>query len=116
MKANVFLTLISILLSTLFGYLVYNVASVDENDVICGIASGVCFAATLVPVIGLQYASGRLGVNIRVFSSIFCIVFIISHFCFAIFGVIMPYYLIVNGVLLLIYLAIFYKFQGIRNL
>ena len=102
------------MLSTLFGYLAYNVVSIDENNVICGIASGVCFAATLVPVIGLQYESGRLGVNIRVFSSIFFVIFVISHFCFAGFGVVMPSYLIVNGILLLIYLAIFCKFQGLK--
>ena len=116
MKANIFLTFISIVLATLVGYLAYNVASGDENDMICGISSGICFATTLIPTIGIQYESGRLGTNIRVFSALFFIVFAISHFCFAGFGVKMPYYIIVNGIILMIYLAIFYKILGTHNI
>lgn len=116
MKANIFLTLISIVLATLVGYLAYNVASGDENDMICGISSGICFATTLIPTIGIQYKSGRLGTNIRVFSALFFIVFAISHFCFAGYGVKMPYYIIVNGIMLMIYLAIFYKMQGVKGI
>lgn len=115
MKANIFLILISIVLATLVGYLAYNVASGDENDMICGISSGICFATTLIPTIGIQYESGRLGTNIRMFSALFFIVFAISHFSYAGFGVKMPYYIIVNGIMLMIYLAIFYKIQRVKN-
>ena len=104
------------MLAALVGYLAYNVASGDENNMVCGIGSGICFAATLIPAMGLQFESGRLGINIRVFSSIFFIVFAISHFCFAGFGVKMPYYVIVNGIMLMIYLAIFYKMQGCKDI
>ena len=116
MKANLFLTFISIMLAALLGYLAFNVANGEDNDVICGIGSCICFAATLIPTIGLQYDSGRLSVNIRVFSSIFFIVFLISNFCFAGFGVIMPYYIISNGIILVIYLAIIYKMSNIRTI
>ena len=115
MKANLFLTLISIVLATLVGYLAYNVASGKENDMVCGIGSGICFAATLIPIMGLQYESGRLGTNIRVFSALFFIVFAISHFYFAILGVIMPYYIIVNSIILLIYLSVLYKLGGLTE-
>lgn len=116
MKANLFLTFISIMLATLVGYLAYNVASGDEHDIVCGMSSSLCFAATIIPTIGLQYESGKLGANIRLFSFLFFIVFAASHFCFAGFGVKMPYYIIVNGIILLIYLAIFYKMQGIKDI
>ena len=115
MKANIFLTLISIMLAMLLGYLAYNVASGDENDIVCGIGSSICFAATLIPTMGIQYESGRLGTNIRVFSALFFIVFAISHFSYAGFGVKMPYYIIVNGIMLMIYLAIFYKMQNVKD-
>lgn len=104
------------MLAALVGYLAYNVASGDENDMVCGIGSGICFAATLIPTMGLQYKSDRLGINIRVLSSIFFIIFAISHFCFAGFGVKMPYYIIVNGIILMIYLAILYKMQGVEDI
>lgn len=116
MKVNIFLTLISVMLAALVGYLAYIVASGDGNDAICGIGSGICFVATLIPTIGLQYKSGNLGVNIRLLSAIFFIIFVISNFCFAGFGVKMPYYIIVNGILLMIYLVVFYKLQGIKNI
>ena len=116
MKANPFLTFISVMLAALLGYLAFNVANGEENDVICGIGSCICFAATLIPTMGLQYEAGKVSVNIRVFWSIFCVLFVISHFCYAGFGVKMPYYIIVNGIMLMIYLAIFYKIQGIKDI
>lgn len=116
MKVNSILTLISFMLATLVGYLVFNVASGDENDLVCGIGSGICFAATLIPTMGLQYESGRLGVNTRLISCVFFVLFAISHFYFAGTGVKMPYYIIVNGVMLLIYLAIFYKIQRVKEI
>lgn len=103
------------MLTMLLGYLAYNIASGDENDMVCGIGSVICFAATLIPTMGIQYESGRLGTNIRMFSALFFIVFAISHFCFAGFGVKMPHYIIVNGIMLMIYLAIFYKMQSVKD-
>lgn len=100
----------------LVGYLAFNVSYGDENDVICGIGSSICFATTLIPTIGIQYGSRRQGVNIRMFSFIFFALFAISNFCFAGFGVKMPFYIIVNGIMLLIYLAIFYKMQGVKDI
>ncbi len=116
MKANVFLTIIGAVVGCLIGYLAYYVAEGDQNDMVCGIGSAICFIATLCPLIGWQFESGKLGTNIRMMTLIFFVVFLISNFCFAGFGVNMPLYVIVNGVLLLIYLAIFYKMQGINNI
>ena len=54
MKANLFLSFISVMLAALLGYLAFNVANGEENDVICGIGSCICFAVTLIPTMGLQ--------------------------------------------------------------
>ena len=116
MKVNVFLSFIGVALASLFGYLAFNVAEGQENDIICGVGSTVCFIATLIPTLGLNYESGKLGTNIRVLSAIFFFVFLISNLCFAGFGVIMPYYIISNGIILVIYLAIIYKMSNIRTI
>lgn len=116
MKTNIFLTVLSIMIAALVGYLAFNIANGDENGAICGICSGICFAATLIPLMGLQYETGRLGVNIRVLSLVFFVIFLISHFCFAALGVKMPYYIILNGIILIIYLFIFYKMQGVKDI
>jgi hypothetical protein len=109
MKVNVFLTLICVLLALLLGYWAFNIAKGQENDKICGICSVVCFAGTLIPMIGLKHESSRIDANIRVLSLVFFILFAISHFCFANFGVRMPYYVIVNSIALLVYIAIAYS-------
>lgn len=116
MKVNVFLTFIAIALASLVGYWAYDVAEGQENDIMCGISSFVCFLATLIPTIGLKYESARIGINIRVLSAIFFIIFFISHFSFAAFGVKMPYYIIVNGIMLTVFIAIIYKMANIKTI
>ncbi len=112
MRPNLFLTTITLLLTALISYLAYSVAKGQENDVICGIGSVICLFATLSPLIGLKYDSARIGMNIRIQSSLFLLVFIMSHACFIYWGIRMPYYIIINGILLVIFLAIFYKLIG----
>ena len=112
MKANVFLTMISVILALLIGYLAYTFAEDKANDSLCGVRTSLCLIATLVPTIGLQYESGRMGTNIRVYSALFFIIFLISNFCFASFVINVPYYIITNGIMLVIFLAIFYKMQN----
>lgn len=116
MKINFFLTFISIALTGILGYWIYEIAKGQENDLICGICSSICLLTTIIPAMGLMYDSGRIGANIRVLSFLFLIIFLISHFCFAIWGVIMPTYLIINGILLILYLAVFYKIANIKNI
>lgn len=115
MKINIFLTIISLLLASLLGYLAFNMAENDENAILGGLVSGLCFVSTLIPIIGLQYDTTRLGVNIRIMSGLFVIAFLISHYSYAGWGINMPYYLIVNGVFFLIYLVIFYKMGNINK-
>ena len=116
MKLNIFLTFISIAIASLIGYPVFNVAEGQENDILCGIGSGICFVVMLIPMLGLKYQSSRLGTNIRILSTLFFIAFLISNFCFARYGINMPYYIITDGLLLVIYVAIFYKMQGIKDI
>ncbi len=116
MKANIFLTLISLVLAGLIGYWVFSNAEGKEQDMLCGICSTVCFLATLIPAIGLRYESDRIGTNIRVLSGLFFIAFLISHFYFANYDIKMPLYVILNGILLVVYLGIFYKIQDLKDI
>ena len=116
MKVNAFLTLISILLTGLLGYWIYDVARGKEHDILCGICSSVCILSTIIPIIGLQYETGRMSINIRAFSGLFFTFFLISHFCYAAFGIKMPSYMILNGIILAIYLTILYKILSIKDI
>lgn len=112
MKPNVFLTIITILLTCLLSYFAFSVAEGQENDTICGIGSSICIFATLFPMIGLKYDSARIGTNIRILSSLFLFAFIVSHTYFIYWGIRMPYYIIANGILIVIFFAILYKLAG----
>ena len=116
MRANIFLTIISLLLAGLIGYWVFCNAKGQEQDTLCGICSTICFLATLIPAIGIRYESERIGTNIRVLSGMFFVAFLVSHFYFANYGIQMPLYVILNGILLVIYLGIFYKIQGLKDI
>ena len=116
MKVNVFLTVISVLLALLLAYWTYNIAQGQENDKVCGVCSVVCFMGTLVPMFAIKHESGRISTNIRVLSLVFFLLFVVSHFCFANFGVRMPYYVIVNSIAFLIFLVLFYWIGNNKHL
>lgn len=116
MRINTVLTIIAIAMAVLIGYLAFSIAEGEKNDIVCGIASTTCFTAVLVPIVGLQYDSNKLGINIKIMSSLFLFVFLISHFCFAAIYIKMPYYIIINGILLLIYIVILYRMNQIKKL
>lgn len=115
-KVNAVLVAISVVLSCLTGYLAFSIGEGKENDVLCGVFSTVCFMAATVPMVGLQYGQTRLGVNVRVMSSLFFVLFLVSHFCFAAIGIKMPYYVILNGILLLVYCGVLYKMLQINKI
>ncbi len=103
------------MLALFIGYLSYNIAEGDAYDWLCGLGTFICMLVTLIPAISLHYETGRLGINVRVLSGLFFVLFLISNFCFAGFGVKLPYYIITNGILLTIFLVIFYKIKKITT-
>lgn len=115
-RVNLFLTILAILLSLLLGYWTYYVAKECDYDIECLIISTLCYMATLIPTMGFQYGSTRLGVNIRILCVVLFVLFLAINFSYAIAGISMPSYIIVNGVVLIIYLAVFYKMQNIKSI
>lgn len=116
MKLNVFLTCISIAMASLVGYLVYTLEKGQKGDILYSIGSGICMASILIPMMGLHYDSGRLGVNIRIMCLAFLLILLISHVCFAVVGIDESYYIVTNGMLLLVYWSVFYKMQGLKEI
>ncbi len=116
MKVNIFLTIIGLLLASLIAYLNFSIAEGKQNDSLCGFVSAVCYIATLVSTLGIQITeSPRQTVNLRVMSVLFFVIFAIVNFCFAIFGIVQPYYFLINGILLLIFVLLTYKLSKITN-
>ena len=111
MRWNIFLTIICILLSALDAYWIYNLAAEHEYVLAITIESGICFATSLVPLIALDYQASRVGINIRVASGLCFVVFQIIHIVFTIAKLELPYFITINGALLLLFVAFLYKFS-----
>lgn len=109
MKFNLILSLISTALACLIGYLAYIVAEGQDNDIVYGIGSTICFLSTLMPIMGITSKSTRLGINLKLTAVLFFVLFFISNFCFATLGVNISIFIIANGVLLTVFSALFYK-------
>ena len=114
MKLNFVPSFLAVIISALLGYAVYSVADIDPNAILAGVVSTVCFIVTLILAIGVGYDDGKMSVNIRILSLSVFTVMLISHFAFAATIVKMPYYLIVNGLILCVYLCIAYYVNSLK--
>ncbi len=116
MKANAFLCALTTLLALIIGYFLYNIAEGKPNDILCGVVSSLCFIITLIPLIAIKFELTRVGVNIKVVSSLTFVLLLIVNLLFACFGISTPNYIIINGLILVIFAMIVYKLSRIKNI
>lgn len=95
--------------AVLLSYCTFSIAEGDENDYVIGIGSLVSFTLTFVPIIGMKHTHSGVNVNLYALSLLFVVMSLFSNFGFAIFGVAMPYYAVVNGLILILYLVMYLK-------
>lgn len=115
MKVNYVLLLLTIVVSVLMGYLVYSVAGIDPNALLAGIISTVCFICTLIPAFAMKYETRALSVNLRTLSMVVFILMLIIHLAFAAILIKMPYYIIINGLILCVYFGIAYSINSTKQ-
>ena len=114
MRLKAFPFALSLALAGLLGYFIYYITKSADYDLLWGVGATICFAITAIPILGIQYESARQGLNLKILSGIFFITFVISHICFARLGADVAYYIIVNGCLMIAYLALFYKISSLQ--
>lgn len=117
MKISVFPTLLLLIATAAIGFLAYHIAksNTDPNDIVVGIGTGVSILLTLGCVLGVTMEDGRKNVNLKAWSITAFIVVTIVNLCFAVFGVSMPYYVIVLALTLVIHLWVVWKLSIIKN-
>ena len=108
MRFNFVFTLIALIISSLLGYWVYSVADTDAHATLAGMFSTICFAIPLIIGIGISFNTSASQVNIKALSWVLFILMLFMHFYYASNGVTMPYYVLINGILICIYVAIVY--------
>ena len=107
MKTQVkfFQLIIAIAMSVLISFGFYSM-DIESNKLLIAIGGFVFFAITLACTIGIQFETAGVSTNVRVLSAIFFVVGLVSHVVFSFFSSSVPLYVIVNGIVLLVYALI----------
>lgn len=108
MKISWFFALLTLIVAAALAWLAYDIAQDKKSDLdtIVAIGTGISLILTMGGAIALQLKNPRLGVNLKVWSWLMLIIMLIINFCFASFGVKMPWYPIVIMCLFVLYLGV----------
>jgi hypothetical protein len=107
MKLNPVLILISFALAALIAYGFYS-GNNGEFQWLITLGSGIFIFITLAGITGINFGRGGTG-NVRVLSTVFFIIAIISNLLFTFVPLTFARYIIVNGIIFLIYILIGYS-------
>ncbi len=108
MKIKTIPAIIAIAISLLISYGLYNF-HIGENKVLISIGSFIFFAFTLLFAIGISFELSRSSINISFLSWIFFFIALVSNLIFNFLVFSLPIYIVINGILLLIFVLIFYS-------
>lgn len=114
MRINLIKLIIAVFISMLICYGFYSFAH-SEKNILLVIGSFITLSGAMTVTIGLDFEDKRNGINIRLVSGIFSVIFLISGIVFSCFEFSNPLYVIINGLLLLIYILITYSIYKVRE-
>ena len=106
MKIDFVKTIIAVAISCLIAYGLYTICKVDELRCLLTIVSGVAMTITLVFTLGIKPKAERTALMFTTMSSIFFVVIAVMDFIFAFVNFNKPIFIILNGVILLVYALI----------
>ena len=105
MKINPVNAAIASAASILIAYGLYNIDS-NINKLTIAFGSLILILATLIPLIGFSFDLPRTGINVRMISGLFFLIFLGSSLFFSFFGTSLVSYVVVHGILLLLYIFV----------
>ena len=108
MKINLVQTIIAIAVSLLIAYGLYSNHE-SENKILLCVGSFVFLTSTLIITIGASFELPRTTVNVKTTSAIFFAIALISNLIFTFISFSNTSYIIINGILFLIFLLIAYS-------
>lgn len=103
MKIDWIKSIITILLCGLLAYAFYAICDVEELKWLLTVSSFATMCITCLCTIGLSLKAARTAVMFKTFSGISFAGFIALNLCFSFIEFNIPFYIILNGVLLLLY-------------
>lgn len=108
MKIKIIPSIIAIAISALVSYGIYSISRNSLDNTLLATGCGVMSLFTLVTALGIQFKQPRATANIKIVSLIFFVIALVSNLIFAFWVPSQPAYIIVNGLLLLVWLLVVY--------
>ena len=117
MKITWFPTVLTLIVAAVLAWLAYDVAYDEETDldVYVAVGTGVSVLLTLGGSLACKLENTKVSINLKVWSGLMFIVLLIVNFCFAGFGVKMPWYVVVTTCLLVLHLGVAWSISKIDN-
>lgn len=114
MKIDYIKTIIALAISILIAYGFYSFYHLGNSQLLVMITFIELFISSLF-VLGLNFKLNRTTLNVRVVSSIFFFVFLITNLIFSLFDFSRQTYIIINGLIILIGVLIVYSLVKLKQ-
>ena len=108
MKIKVIPTIIALGISALLAYALYEICHTEGKELLLAIGGGICLFLPLASCLGVRFEPSRTSANVAVVGAVFFGIMVISNALFAFLQFATHSYIIVNGILLLLFLLIEY--------
>lgn len=117
MKISWFYAFLSLIVAVALAWLAYDIANDEKDnlDILVAIGTGLTILITLGGAIALKLENTRVSINQRVWSGVMFVVILVANFCFAGFGVKMPWYPVIIACLLVIHLGVARSIANVKD-
>lgn len=117
MKISWFPAFLSLIVAVVLAWLAYDVAVDEQTDLDLYVAVGTAISVvlTLGVAMACKLENTKVGVNLKVWSGLMFVVMLITNFCFAHFGVKMPWYVVVTICLLVLHLGLVWSISRVND-
>lgn len=117
MKITWFPAVLTLIVSAALAWLAYDMAFDEESDLdlYVAVGTGISVILTLGGSLACRLENTKVGINMKVWSGLMFLVMLIVNFCFATFGVKMPWYAVVTTCLLVLHLGVAWSISKIDN-
>ena len=108
MKINIIPTIIALAASALIAYALYAFCKTEGQELLLAVGGGIALFLPLATCFGIRFEQGRTSANIAVVGGVFFAVLLIAQLIFTFVQFSTPAYVIVTGLLLLVFLLCVY--------
>lgn len=115
MKISAVPAVLATFLCAALTYLVYHIGRDDDSSGLLTVGTAISLVLTMGVLMAVSVESGRLTVNLKVWSGTMSVLALIIAFCFAGFGVHVPTYIVVETLLLVAHLLVVWKITTIKS-